>query len=191
MTRRILTLLLLPATSWATPPEPLDVHDPERPVALGARLGAWAGPYRAPALGGHIQLRTSDGIGLQGFADHTLAVQGDLARHDHVIGFSVYTPALIGRDSWYLSPTVGSCVTFRVDTPLGQRLPSNTDVLFGMHAGLQVEAALAPRVSVQGQVQGFAYVGNRMATDDWLLDARPGLHLSGVVQGIGSLNVTL
>jgi len=194
--RRILALFLLTAPlAMALAAEAhLDVHDPARPVAVGARLGAWTGPYQAPALGGHLKLRPTDGLGIEGFADHTLALQGapvDLARHDHVIGFSVYTPALLGTERWYVSPTVGSCVTFRVHTPLGQRLPSNTDVLFGVHAGGQVEAAVAPRVSVQAQLQGFVYVGNQLSTDDWTLDASPGLHGSTVLQGIGSVNVTL
>jgi len=194
MTHRIGILLLLTAplaAALAQEPASLDVHDPARPVALGARLGAWSGPYQAPALGGHIKLRPTNGLGIEGFADHTLSVRTDLARHDHVIGFSLYAPALVGTERWYLAPSVGSCVTFRVDTPLGRRLPSNTDVLWGVHAGGMFEVALTERLSAQAQVQGFAYVGNQLATDDWSLDARPGLSWSTVVQGIGSLNVTL
>lgn len=170
----------------------LDVHDPSRPVALGSRLGAWTGPYQAPALGGQIKLRASEGLGLTGFADHTLAFADGFARHDHVIGFSVWTPALLGTEAAYLSPSAGACVDFRADSPVaGQRLPTQTDVLFGVHAGLTGEVALAPRLSAEANAQAFAYVGNRAGASGWAASSSPGLHGSTVLQLVAGLNVTL
>jgi hypothetical protein len=182
---------MLLAIAFAFAADPV-VHDLSRPVALGSRMGAWAGPYTAPAVGGQIKLRASRWVGLTGFADHTLRVDRGLARHDHVIGFSAYTPRLLGADSWYVSPTVGACVDFRIDSPVGgSRLPANHDVLFGAHGGLTAEVALAPRWSAEVNAQGFAYVGNQQSTTDWTASASPGLHPSAVVQLLGSLNLTL
>jgi len=185
-------LVLLSALALAADLGSIDVHDPSRPLAVGTRMGAWTGPYTAPALGGHVKLRASDAVGLTGFADHTLRIEQGIARHDHVIGFSAWSPALIGTDAWYLSPTVGACVDFRIDSPVaGQRTPANHDVLFGAHAGLTTEVALAPRLSAEANAQAFAYVGNAMATGDWTASSSPGLHPSAVVQLLGSLNLTL
>lgn len=169
-----------------------EVHDPSHPIALGSRAGVWTGPYSAPALGGHIKIKPSRAIGLEGFADHTLMFDSGIARHDHVIGFSVYTPKILGNDMAFLSPTLGTCVDFRVDTPVGaERLPSNTDVLFGTHAGLLGEVAVGRGWSLEATATGFLYIGNASGTADWTAGASNKLHASGVGQFLGSVNYTL
>ncbi|MBX2799201.1 MAG: hypothetical protein KTR31_16120 [Myxococcales bacterium] len=168
-----------------------DVHDPKRPIALGSRAGVWTGPYSAPAVGGHITLRASRWLGLVGFADHTLLVRDATARHDHILGFSAYTPKLLGGRRWYVSPTLGACVDFRMDTPLAGRVPSATDVLFGTHAGVAAEAAIGRGWSVRATAQGFLYVGNSESGDGWSVGTLQTLRPSGVAQLLAGLSYTL
>ncbi|MCB9675088.1 MAG: hypothetical protein H6737_08220 [Alphaproteobacteria bacterium] len=180
-----------PATPTASRAESRDVHDPQRPFKLGSRAGAWTGPYSAPAVGGHIKIAASEAVGLEGFMDHTLVVASGVARHDHVIGFSAYTPKLLGNEWSYISPTIGACVDFRVDTPFADRLPSNTDVLFGAHAGAMAEMALGRGWSLELDALAFAYVGNAIGTGDWTAGASNKLHTSAVGQFLGSINYRL
>ena len=181
--------LLVPGAQAEVPDK--DVHDPQRPFKLGSRAGVWTGPYSAPALGGHIKIAASEAVGLEGFADHTLRIASGVARHDHVIGFSAYTPKLLGSETWYVSPTIGACVDFRIDSPLGDRAPSNTDVLFGTHAGGMAEVAIGRGWSQETTVTGFVYVGNETGTGDWTASSSNKLHASAVAQVLASLNYTL
>ncbi len=172
----------------AEAPERVDVHDPSHPVALGSRIEAWTGPYTSPALGGHIKLKPHESFGVEGFMDHTLQLAGGIARHDHVIGFSLYTPAILGDHRWFLSPTLGACVDFRADTPFQDRGPSNADILFGTHAGAMLELAVGEGWSVELDGQGFVYWGNQIATDSWSATASNRLHATAVFQSVASIN---
>ena len=189
--RRVFLLFLgLMVAGIAGAEEDRVVHNPERLIALGSRAGAWMGPYQAPMLGGHLKVRASKALGLDGFADNALAIQHGVARHDHILGFSVYTPALIGKDSWYLSPAIGACVDFRLTTPL-ERAAGNSDVLFGAHTGAIFEAALGRGWSFQTSATLYAYVGNDAKLDDWTASSSNRLHFSPVGQMVGGLNFNL
>ncbi len=183
--------------AWAADPGSIDVHDPKRPIAIGTRAGVWTGPYSAPAVGGHIKIAASEKVGLEGFADHTLLVRDAVARHDHILGFHAYTPALIGNERWFLSPTIGACVDFRIDSPIGDRAtrpPSTTDVLFGAHAGGIAEVALGRGWSLESTATGFLYMGNASGTapdGSWTGSVSNQLKTSAVAQVLGSVNYRL
>jgi hypothetical protein len=167
------------------------LHDPAHPIAFGSRAGAWAGAYTAPLVGGHVKLKPTRGLGFEGFADHTLRLSDGVARHDHVIGFSAYTPKLLGSDVAFLSPTVGACVDFRVDTPTTERRPSSTDILFGLHAGLMGEVALSEGFSVESNLDAFVYWGNGLGREGWASTTSPSLRREGFGMLTVSLNYTL
>lgn len=181
----VLWLALSPARA-----EPPPVHDPARPLALGNRAGVWSGPYNAPSLGGHVKVRASRALGLTGFSDNTLRIRDGVARHDHVLGFAAYTP-LLGSDRAYVSPTIGSCVDFRLDSPLTERLTRKTDVLFGTHAGLTGEVALGRGWSLEANAMATAYFGNSRGGADWTAHASPGIHTTFAGQLLAGLNYTL
>lgn len=164
------------------------VHDPAHPVAVGVRMGAWTGPYTSPALGGHLKLKPHRSFGVEAFADHTLRIADGIARHDHVIGFSLYTPVLVGSRRAYLSPTAGACVDFRVDTPVAERRPSSADILFGVHAGGMAEVAVGDGFSLEATADAFVYWGNQLDTAAWATTASPGLHPTAVAQLLASVN---
>ncbi|MEZ4318075.1 MAG: hypothetical protein R3F61_11245 [Myxococcota bacterium] len=191
MARLWLCALGCALSSTALAVDEMDVHTPQRPIKLGSRAGVWTGPYSAPAVGGHIKLAPSNGVGLEGFADHTLRVGQGVARHDHVIGFSAFAPALLGTERWYVSPTIGSCVDFRIDSPLADRTPSSSDVLFGVHGGGMAEVALGRGWSLETTATAFLYVGNETGVGDWTASASNKLHSSAVAQVLGSLNYRL
>jgi len=169
----------------------LDVYQTQRPIKLGARVGVWSGDYSSPAIGGHIKIAASERVGLQGFADHASRKLGGVVRHDNVVGFNAHTPVLIGSQSWFLSPTLGACVDFRVDEPLSERLPSNADILFGVNAGAMGEFALGRGWSLESTATGYLYVGNGSGTSGWTAGASNKLQTSAVVQVLGSLNYQL
>jgi hypothetical protein len=183
--------------AMAADPGSMDVHDPARPIALGSRAGVWTGPYSAPMVGGHIKIAASEKVGLEGFSDHTLLVRDGVARHDHILGFHAYTPALLGAERWFVSPTIGACVDFRIDSPTGDRAsraPSTTDVLFGTHAGGMAEIALGRGWSLETTATGFLYFGNATGPDEggaWRAGASNQLKTSAVAQVLGSINYRL
>ena len=160
-------VLLGMAAALAGRGDVVHVHDTRHPLGIGVRTGAWMGPYQAPLIGGHIKVRPAKWIGFNGFADHTLMLKGQQARHDHVIGFNGYFPNLIGGKRAYISPTLGSCVDFRITTPLKDRLPSHNSVLFGVHGGLTGEIALWHRLTFEASAEAFAYLGNNAKSEDW------------------------
>ncbi len=187
----MLLLATLLSTATAADPERVEVHDPSRPLALGSRIGGWTGPYTSPALGGHAKVKPHEAFGVEGFWDNTLRMNEGIARHDHVLGFSLYTPALIGDHRWFLSPTLGACFDVRVDTPYVERGPSNTDILIGAHTGAMLELAVGQGWSLELDGQGFVYWGNQIATDSWSATASNRLHPTAVFQSVASINYTL
>lgn len=181
-------MLILALAAQAETP---DVHDTRHPIAFGVRTGAWAGPYQAPLVGGHIKVRAAKWIGFNGFWDNAAMIKGSQVRHDHVIGFNGYFPKLIGGRRAYLSPTLGSCVDFRITTPLDDRLPSSNDVLFGVHGGLAGEVAIWHRLTFEASAEAFAYLGNQTGVNDWSATSSNTYSTSVVGQLVAGINYAL
>lgn len=168
-----------------------DVHDLRHPIGFGVRTGAWAGPYQAPLVGGQIKVRVANWLGMNGFWDNAAMVRGRQVRHDHVIGFNGYFPRLLGGRRAYVSPTLGSCVDFRINTPLDERLPSSNTVLFGVHGGLTGEVALWHRLTFEASAEAFAYLGNGSTNEAWTSSTSHDYKVSGVGQVVAGLSYAL
>lgn len=158
-----------PATTSAEAPSPgagghkPDVWSPRHPVALGLRGLVWAGEYTAPGIGGHLRIRPWKRFGVELFADHTMQHQDPSWLHDNVIGFHTFFP-LLKATRFYIAPTVGACVDFRVLAGPG---PDVTDVRFAPHAGLQAEVHLIDGVALEVGGTFYAYLGNDVAKSGW------------------------
>ncbi|MFT4624304.1 MAG: hypothetical protein ACI8PZ_002963 [Myxococcota bacterium] len=151
--------------------------DPDHTVALGARGSVWVSDYRSPGLGGHVDLRPWRNLGLQAFADHYALLGTEHTRHDYVLGFTLYRP-LVGGDTMFLAPTLGSCVDLSFQRDPTRQTPSSSDVQWGVHAGVMAQWAVEPWLLVQLTGSATAYIGNQTARDGWSTVASTGLHPS-------------
>lgn len=179
MSRSLLLLCLL-APSAALADESRGAFSLDHPFALGGRVSSWMGGYFAPSLGGHIKLRPWEWVGVEAFSDNFLRVQDDAWRHDHVIGFSLYAPSLIGNDVWYVAPSFGMCVDFRFAHPTEGDRPSVSDILFGVHGGLMFERFVAWGFSVQANATLYAYLGHESSVERWSATLSNDLHVTPI-----------
>ena len=138
----------------------------QHPVALGVRGGVWMGEWAAPGIGGHIKVRPFKRFGIELFADNYLMVEHKTAWHNHVIGFSLYTP-IVARERWNLSPTLGMCADFAFATPVGRQASGLADIRFGVHGGALFEVFVGHGFSVQAQATLYAYFGNYGQQEGW------------------------
>jgi hypothetical protein len=164
-----------------------DEWSPRHPVALGVRGLVWGGEYVAPGFGGHLRIRPFRRFGVELFADHTHRRLDATWLHDNVIGFHAFVP-LLGARRFYVAPTLGACVDFRVLTGEG---PTVTDLRFAPHVGAQAELQLVDGVALELGATFYAYLGNDAALDGWTATTSPGLAFSPTGQATLALNVAL
>lgn len=171
-------------------PSARGAYSPEHPVALGTRTALWQAGYSAPGLGGHIKFQPKHKVGVEGFWNSFARPIDSVLRHDHVIGFHLYSP-LIGNTRRSLSPTFGSCVDFRYASPIGEKkgqAPTAADIRFGVHAGLMAEAYLWGGFALEASASLFGYWGNDAGVDGWSAVADNRLNFSPVGQFSAGLN---
>ena len=157
-----------------------DAWSAEHPFGLGGRASSWVGPYFAPSVGGHLKFRPWDFIGVEAFNDNFVRLQDGAWRHDHVIGFSLYAPSLIAGRSWFVAPSLGTCVDFRFAHPSETDAPSASDVLFGIHGGLMAELFVENGFSFELNATYYAYLGHEADVERWSASLSNDLQLSGV-----------
>lgn len=144
------------------------------PVSIGVRGVAGLGSWSSGGIGGWVAVRPLRRLGLRLFSDNTLKWGTDSALHHHVIGFRLFVPLLDTRRV-SLSPTLGMCVDFAMDTPIGRDVPGTQDVRFGQHGGALLEIHTGRRVSVALEASAYVYLGRDMATHDWTAEVSPRL----------------
>ena len=158
------------------------------PVAIGTRASGWIGDYAAPGVGGHLKIQPFEWIGVEAFADNFAMTAEDTVRHDHVIGFSLYLPSLIGDRSFFISPTLGTCVDFRFVHPLEGDRPATRDILFGIHGGLMSELFVWRGLAVELNATVYAYLGHDTGTERWTSRISNHLEVSWNGLFLGSVN---
>lgn len=159
------------------------------PVALGPRVSAWVGgDYSAPGVGGHLKLRPFDWVGVEAFSDNFALMEGDVVRHDHVIGFSLYFPSLLGSNRWFVSPTLGTCVDFRFAHNLNGDNPATKDILFGLHGGLMAELFVWHGFAVELDATVYAYLGHDTGVERWTSRISNDLEVTWNGLLLGSIN---
>ncbi len=158
------------------------------PIALGSRASGWVGDYSAPGLGGHLKIRPFEWVGVEAFADNFAMSAHDTFRHDHVIGFSLFFPSLLGSRSFFVSPTLGSCVDFKFLHPLDGERPKTRDILFGVHGGLMSELFLWHGFAIELDATVYAYIGHDTGTERWTSRISNNFEVSWNGLFLGSIN---
>ena len=141
-------------------------HSPfERRFGIGAYGTGWAGAYGAAGVGGRLRVEVTDWLGVDLFGE-SLAVQSPTGfRHDHPIGFNVYSPFSFGR--FRVRPLLGMCVTFSFIEPAQATAPRADDVLFGAHLGAGVEYAFFKHLSAFAEAKGVVWFGHDRSVAGW------------------------
>lgn len=160
----------------------------DHPVAVGTRTAGWVGAYSAPGLGGQIKIRPVEWAGVSLFSDNFIRPQDDAIRRDHVIGFSLFAPAVLGNEKHYIAPALGACVDFRYVHPLEDDAPSVADVLFGAHLGAMAEVWMYKGLSLEMNAAVYEYVGHDTGLSGWSATVSRDLTFSTVGQLTASAN---
>lgn len=151
----------------------------DQTFALGAYGSAWQGSYGAGGVGGQLRIEPFRHVGVDLFSEHLLVATPEGIRHDHPIGFHLYTPIPVGPVR--LLPFVGSCaVASFIESP-SKDAPGADDVLFGSHAGLQFEAPLGD-LSLFARAKAVGWIGHDRAVQGWTGSISSNLNLFAVAQ---------
>lgn len=138
----------------------------ERPFALGAYASGWAGSYLAGGIGGRARWEPFAELGIEVFGEGHIVEWNTGIRHDHQIGFNLYTPIAI--EPWLrLRPLFGFCSVFSLVEPTDSSSPRADDVLFGAHAGLGLEVAVEAWGSFFVEAQAAVWAGHDRTQTRW------------------------
>ncbi len=160
----------------------------DRPLSFSAYGVGWAGAYAAGGLGGRLSFGLGRWVGVGLFGEALVVdVPGGL-RHDHPIGFDLFVPVRLG-ERVRLRPEAGMCAVFSLHEPERSGAPRSDDVLFGLHAGLGLDVALASSLSVFADVKALGYLGHERVSSGWTGAVGGEYTTFGV--GQASLGVTL
>jgi hypothetical protein len=159
---------------WASSSEALAQEEGAAPprgtfdhvAAIGAYGTGWAGAYGGVGVGGRIRIEPFDFAGVDLFGEALLVETPAGVRHDHPIGFDLYTPVRLS-ESFELRPLLGMCVVFSMIEPEEQGAPRADDVLFGMHAGVAVDFSPLRDVSFFLEAKAVGWLGHDRTAMGW------------------------
>ncbi len=169
-------MFLFSSLALAAPGSPFD-----HPVALGGYASGWGGSYGAAGLGGKLRLEPLRHLGVDLFAEHYAVESPSGFRHDHPIGFDLYTP--IGLPAGLrLRPLLGMCAVGSFIQSRSEDAPGADDVLFGVHAGLGLEVPVSSAVSGFLDAKTVGWIGHDRAVSGWTGSVDSRLSTFGVGQ---------
>ena len=137
-----------------------------QPWLIGAYSMGWAGSYDALGVGGKIGWRPFAHFGIETFGEALAVKNVGGFRHDHPIGFNLYTPIGLGSHV-ELRPLFGMCAVFSFIEPTRQSAPRADDILLGVHAGAALDVALSRLFSLFIEGQGTLYMGHERYSQAW------------------------
>lgn len=138
----------------------------DAPVALGGYAAGWGGSYGAAGVGGKLRLEPVAHLGVDLFAEHYAVGTPVGFRHDHPIGFDLYTPIGLPADL-RLRPLLGMCVVGSFIASKVSDAPGADDVLVGSHVGLGLEVPVAAKVSAFLDGKAVGWLGHDRAVQGW------------------------
>ncbi len=139
----------------------------DHPAALSSYALGGAGSYESAGVGGRVRWEfLPQRLGVDLYMDAMVVDWPGAFRHDHIIGFSLYSPfSLSARVR--LRPLFGACVNFSFIAPEQSGAPSSNDVLFGLHAGAGLEVAAIGPLTWFIDAQAIWYVGHARTAGVW------------------------
>jgi len=157
-----------PLVALERPVLPKELGPFDRPFAIAAYTQGWLGAYDAGGIGGRARWEVfQHRAGLDLFAEG-MAVDwpGGGSRHDVPIGFNVYAPLALGSRV-RARALAGFCAVFSFIESGQKGAPPSNDVIFGVHGGLGLEAALAGPFVWFLDAQAVWYLGHDRTAQDW------------------------
>lgn len=164
-----------PAPAAVIAPAPADVVNATKAAAQSpfdsmfaiAGYGtSWAGSYAGGGVGGRIRIEPWARFGVDLFGEALIVQTPHGLRHDHPIGFNIYTPFRLD-EVWRVRPLLGMCVVASFIEPEEKRAPRADDILVGAHGGVGFERALGSHFSVFMEAQGAVWMGHDRAVQGW------------------------
>lgn len=163
-------------------PTPTSQSPFARKFSVGGYAMGWAGAYLAGGVGWRMRWDALDAMGVEVFGESLLVEHTGGLRHDHPVGFDLVFHVRFSPEV-QLRLLAGFCAVFSFIEPPADGGPRADDVLFGAHAGVGVEVALASWVSWFADAQAIAYVGHGRYGQVW------GSSVSDDLAGWGSLQI--
>lgn len=160
----------------------------DRMFGVGAYATGWAGAYGAYGVGGRVRVEPLSWLGVDLFGEAYLVTTPHGIRHDHPIGFNLYTPFRFGSVV-RLRPLLGMCVVASFIEPTEPQAPRADDVLVGAHAGAGLEFALGSRVSLFAEAKAVVWVGHDRTVQGWT--GAVGNQMQPFVVGQGQVGLTV
>lgn len=156
--------------------EPIGQDHPDRPwtqrhafdrdFALAIYGLGGGGAYRAGGGGARARWEPFDRLGVEVYSEHLWVRDPDGRRHDHPIGFNLYSPFRV-HPNVRLRPLFGFCAVFSFLHPTQGDSARVDDVHFGVHAGGGVEVALGRFWSLFADVRVTSYFGHGRSYGGW------------------------
>lgn len=165
----VLVLSLAPLAARADEALAVTAHHAKSPFdrtfGVGAYATGWAGAYGAYGVGGRVRVEPLSWLGVDLFGEAFMVTAPNGIRHDHPIGFNLYTPFEFGRVR--VRPLLGMCVVLSFIEPTEPQAPRADDVLVGAHAGAGVEVALHDRLSFFAEAKAVVWAGHDRTIQGW------------------------
>lgn len=138
----------------------------DRPVAFGAYAVSWAGSYAAVGGGARARWEMFPELGVEVFGETLIVEHEGGLRHDHPVGFDLFIPVLL-TDWLRFRPLFGFCSVFSFVEPQMDGAPRADDILFGLHGGAGIEAAVGSWLSFFLDLQANVWLGHDRAAQGW------------------------
>jgi hypothetical protein len=138
----------------------------QRPIAFGSYAVGWAGSYSAVGGGLRARWEMVPELGVEVFGETLFVEHQGGIRHDHPVGFDLFIPVMI--TPWLrFRPLFGFCAVFSLVEPEMAHAPRADDILFGLHGGAGLEAAIGTWISFFLDVQANVWIGHDRAAQGW------------------------
>ena len=138
----------------------------DRTFGLATYATGWSGAYGGAGVGGRLRVEPWRFLGVDLFSEHLLVTSPTGLRHDHPIGFHLYTPVRLS-EVVQLRPLLGMCVVFSAIEPEQRHAPRADDVLVGAHLGAGLDLSLHSRLSFFAEAKAVAWMGHDRSVQGW------------------------
>jgi len=138
----------------------------DRTFGLAGYGTGWGGAYGGAGVGGRLRIEPWKFVGADFFSEHLIVSSPSGLRHDHPVGFHLYTPIRLSQRV-RLRPFIGMCVVASFIEPTEPRAPRADDVLVGAQLGAGIDLALHSRLTFFAEAKGVTWMGHDRSVQGW------------------------